>query len=82
MSGKRDHRSSARSDFATITEAKQPDKFVFDLDELNEHFPDIEISTLINANDIVNPATENNLTNRSRVWGCAGGEATTSIASF
>ncbi len=41
-----------------LAEAKVPYDIVFELDEINEDFPDVDISVVIGANDIVNPAAE------------------------
>ncbi|NNF16803.1 MAG: Re/Si-specific NAD(P)(+) transhydrogenase subunit beta [Gammaproteobacteria bacterium] len=39
-----------------LAEAKVPYDIVFEMDEINEDFPDIDVSVVIGANDIVNPA--------------------------
>ena len=41
-----------------LAEAKVPYDIVFEMDELNEDFPDTDVSMVIGANDIVNPAAE------------------------
>ncbi len=39
-----------------LAEAKVPYDIVFEMDEINEDFPDVDISIVIGANDIVNPS--------------------------
>ncbi len=39
-----------------LAEAKVPYDIVFEMDELNEDFPDTDVAMVIGANDIVNPA--------------------------
>ncbi len=39
-----------------LAEAKVPYDIVFELDEVNDDFPDVDVSLVIGANDIVNPA--------------------------
>ncbi len=39
-----------------LAEAKVPYDIVFEMDEINENFPDIDVSVVIGANDIVNPS--------------------------
>ncbi|MCP4341389.1 MAG: Re/Si-specific NAD(P)(+) transhydrogenase subunit beta [Desulfobulbaceae bacterium] len=39
-----------------LAEAKVPYDIVFELDEVNDDFPNVDVSVVIGANDIVNPA--------------------------
>jgi NAD(P) transhydrogenase subunit beta len=41
-----------------LAEAKVPYDIVFEMDELNGDFPDTDVSMIIGANDIVNPAAQ------------------------
>jgi NAD(P) transhydrogenase subunit beta len=41
-----------------LAEAKVPYDIVFEMDELNDDFPSTDVSMVIGANDIVNPAAE------------------------
>jgi H+-translocating NAD(P) transhydrogenase subunit beta len=41
-----------------LAEAKVPYDIVFEMDELNEDFPDADVALVIGANDIVNPAAQ------------------------
>ncbi len=41
-----------------LAEGKVPYDIVFELDEVNEDFPNVDISMVIGANDIVNPAAQ------------------------
>jgi len=45
-----------------LAEAKVPYDIVFEMDELNEDFPDTEVAIVIGANDIVNPAAQDDPT--------------------
>jgi NAD(P) transhydrogenase subunit beta len=41
-----------------LAEARVPYDIVFEMDEVNEDFPDIDVSVVIGANDIVNPSAQ------------------------
>jgi NAD(P) transhydrogenase subunit beta len=41
-----------------LAEAKVPYDIVLEMDEINEDFPDTDVSMVIGANDIVNPSAE------------------------
>ena len=41
-----------------LAEAKVPYDIVFEMDELNDDFPDTDVTMVIGANDIVNPAAQ------------------------
>jgi H+-translocating NAD(P) transhydrogenase subunit beta len=45
-----------------LAEAKVPYDIVMEMDELNEDFPDTDVAMVIGANDIVNPAAEDDPT--------------------
>jgi len=45
-----------------LAEAKVPYDIVFEMDELNDDFPTTDVSMVIGANDIVNPAAEDDPT--------------------
>ena len=45
-----------------LAEAKVPYDIVFEMDELNEDFPDTDVAMFIGANDIVNPAAQDDPT--------------------
>jgi len=49
------------------------------MDELNDDFPDTDVSMVIGANDIVNPAAEDDRRARSPHAGAAGVEGEDSI---
>jgi len=41
-----------------LAEARVPYDIVYEMDEINEDFPDIDVSVVIGANDIVNPSAQ------------------------
>jgi len=41
-----------------LAEAKVPYDIVFEMDEVNEDFPNVDVTVVIGANDIVNPAAQ------------------------
>ena len=41
-----------------LAEAKVPYDIVFEMDEVNDDFPDVDVSIVIGANDIVNPSAQ------------------------
>ena len=41
-----------------LAEARVPYDIVFEMDEINDEFPDIDVSIVIGANDIVNPSAQ------------------------
>ncbi len=41
-----------------LAEAKVPYDIVFELDEINDDFPNVDVSVVVGANDIVNPAAQ------------------------
>ncbi len=54
-----------------LAEAKVPYDIVFEMDEINEDFPDVDVSVVIGANDIVNPSALTIPTARSPVCRCS-----------
>ena len=41
-----------------LAEARVPYDIVFEMDEVNDDFPDVDVSVVIGANDIVNPSAQ------------------------
>jgi NAD(P) transhydrogenase subunit beta len=54
-----------------LAEAKVPYDIVLEMDEINEDFPDTDVAMVIGANDIVNPAAQDDPTARSPACRCS-----------
>ena len=50
-----------------LAEAKVPYDIVLEMDEINDDFPETDVSIVIGSNDIVNPAAQEIRTAQSRV---------------
>ena len=53
-----------------LAEAKVPYDIVLEMDEINADFPDTDVSMVIGANDIVNPAAQDDPPARSPACRC------------
>jgi NAD(P) transhydrogenase subunit beta len=54
----REKGTKVRFGIVLLAEAKVPYDIVLEMDEINEDFPDTDVSMVIGANDIVNPAAQ------------------------
>jgi NAD(P) transhydrogenase subunit beta len=54
-----------------LAEARVPYDIVLEMDELNEDFPDTDVAMVIGANDIVNPAAQEDPRARSPACRCS-----------